>query len=193
MRVRRGDFRCRLDCKLVNQQGIRPLLGCKACLGMKIVAYLNNDQLNRPSTTDAEVFAVDESIPVSRERLIQKYPSVFADEVGCLEGELLYHIRLDPQAVPVQHAPRRIPVARREALRTTLDDLVRQDILVPVTRPTQWINSMVAVDKPDGRMRICLDPKELNEAIQREHFPLPTIEEIATRLHGAKLFSVLDA
>ena len=42
-------------------------------------------------------------------------------------------------------------------------------------------------------MRICLDPKELNEAIQREHYPLPTIEEVATRLPGAKLFSVLDA
>jgi len=52
---------------------------------------------------------------------------------------------------------------------------------------------MVAVPKSDGRMRICLDPKELNEAIQREHYQLPTIEEVATRLHGAKLFSVLDA
>ena len=29
-------------------------------------------------------------------------------------------------------------------------------------------------------------------AIQREHYPLPTIEEIATRLHGAKVFAVLD-
>lgn len=52
---------------------------------------------------------------------------------------------------------------------------------------------MVAVPKPDGRMRICLDPKELNEAIKREHYQIPTIEEVATRLHGAKLFSVLDA
>ena len=84
-------------------------------------------------------------------------------------------------------------MARREALRETLDDLVRQEILAPVTRPTQWVNSMVVVDKPDGRVRICLDPKELNEAIQREHYPLPTIEEVATRLHRARLFSVLDA
>ena len=108
--------------------------------------------------------------------------SVFTNEVGLLEGE--YHIRLDPQADPIQHAPWRVPVARREGLRETL---------APVTRPTPWVSSMVAVDKPDGRMRICLDPKELNEAIQREHYQLPTIEEVATRLHGAKLFSVLDA
>ena len=43
-----------------------------------------------------------------------------------------------------------------------------------------------------GTLRICLDPKDLNKAIQREHYPLPTIEDIATRLHGAKVFSVLD-
>ena len=193
LRVRRGDFKCRLDCKLVGQQGIRPLLGRKACIGMKIVAYLDNDQLNKPSTKNAEVYAVgdDESSQVTKEQLIQKYPSVFANEVGLLEGE--YHIRLDPQADPIQHAPRRVPVARREGLRETLDDLVKREVLAPVTRPTPWVSSMVAVDKPDGRMRICLDPKELNEAIQREHYQLPTIEEVATRLHGAKLFSVLDA
>ena len=38
-----------------------------------------------------------------------------------------------------------------------------------------------------------MDPRDLNVAIKREHFPMPTIEEIATRLNGAKLFSVFDA
>ena len=85
-----------------------------------------------------------------------------------------------------------MPVALRDRLKKTLDLLVEQDILAPVTEPTPWISSMVAVPKSDGRLRICLDPKDLNQAIQREHYPLPTIEEIATRLHGAKVFTVLD-
>ena len=38
-----------------------------------------------------------------------------------------------------------------------------------------------------------LDPKDLNRAVQREHYPLPTIEDVATRLHGAKVFTKLDA
>ena len=45
---------------------------------------------------------------------------------------------------------------------------------------------------PQKGRKICLDPKELNKAVQREHYPLPTIEEIATRLYGAKCFSILD-
>ena len=51
---------------------------------------------------------------------------------------------------------------------------------------------MVVVPKKDGTLRICLDPKDLNKAILREHYPLPTIEDIATRLHGAKVFTILD-
>ena len=51
---------------------------------------------------------------------------------------------------------------------------------------------MVVVPKKNGALRICLDPKELNKAIQREHYPLPTTEDVATRLYGAKVFTVLD-
>ena len=61
-----------------------------------------------------------------------------------------------------------------------------------VTTPTPWISSMVVVPKPNGTLRICLDPKDLNRALQRENYPLPTIEEVASRLHGAKVFTVLD-
>lgn len=61
-----------------------------------------------------------------------------------------------------------------------------------VTTPTPWISSMVVVPKKKGKHRICLDPKDLNNAIQRENYPLPTIEEIAARLHGAKVFTLLD-
>ena len=50
---------------------------------------------------------------------------------------------------------------------------------------------MVVVPKPNGALRICLDPKDLNRALQRENYPLPTIEEVAPRLHGAKGFTVL--
>ena len=39
---------------------------------------------------------------------------------------------------------------------------------------------------------LCLDHKYLNQVILREHYPLPTIEDVATRLHGAKVFTVLD-
>ena len=51
---------------------------------------------------------------------------------------------------------------------------------------------MVTVPKKNGKICICLDPKNLNKAIQRENYLLPTIEDIATCLHGAKVFTKLD-
>ena len=70
--------------------------------------------------------------------------------------------------------------------------MVEQDIIAPVTAPTPRVSSFVVVPKTDGKIRLCLDPKDLNQAIQREHYPLPTIEDVATRLHGAKVFTKLD-
>ena len=54
-------------------------------------------------------------------------------------------------------------------------------------------NSIVIVEKPDGNLRICLDPKDLNRAMKREYFQLPTAAEITRKLTGAKVFSKLDA
>ena len=83
-------------------------------------------------------------------------------------------------------------MAIREQLKETLTQLTKQDITQPVREPTPWISSMVVVPKRNGSLRICLDPKDLNRAIQCHHYPLPTIEDIATRLHGTKMFTVVD-
>ena len=72
LRVWRGNFQCQLDCKLVDSPVICSLLGWKACLGMKIIAYLDNDELHKPDTGDAPVHALVEHGPVSTEELLSK-------------------------------------------------------------------------------------------------------------------------
>ena len=78
-------------------------------------------------------------------------------------------------------------LALRAKLRETLEDLVEQDVIEQVKTPTPWISSVVVVPKKNGKLRVCLDPKDLNNAIQRENYPLPTIEEIATRLMHSRI------
>ena len=51
---------------------------------------------------------------------------------------------------------------------------------------------MVAVVKPN-KIRICIDPRDLNEAIKREQFPMTTIKEVVANMPHAKVFLVLDA
>ena len=145
---------------------------------MKIVSYLDNDALHKLDTGGTPVYSIGESNPLTTQQLIKQYPAVFGDGVGHLEGQ--YHIRLDESVIPVQHSPRRVPVPLRKALKSTLVDLKQQGIITPVERPTSWISSVVIVPKKNGNLRICLDPQDLNHAILREHYPLPTIEDVAT-------------
>lgn len=65
---------------------------------------------------------------------------------------------------------------------------------VPLNEPADWVSSLVCVDKPDGSIRVFLDPRDLNpHAIKREHYPLPLVEDITSSSARATLFSTLDA
>ena len=186
LRVWRGDFRCLLDRNLVKRRRVRPVLGRKECPRVNIMKCLDNDQLNRPQAPDSEVYTHDvpATSPVSAYQLLfKRFRRVFADGVSALTDE--YHMVLDESVRPVQQPPRRVPVAIRERLRETLEE--KREIIARVTTPTPWISSMVVVPKKNGKLRICSDPMDLNRALHRENYPLPTIEEVASRLHGTKV------
>ena len=51
---------------------------------------------------------------------------------------------------------------------------------------------MLAIVKPN-KVRICIDPRDLNRAILREHYQLPTIDEVASWLTDARKFTLCDA
>ena len=54
------------------------------------------------------------------------------------------------------------------------------------------MNSLVIVHKANGKLRICIDPRDLNKAIKRQHFQLPSAEELFAQISGAKYFAKLD-
>ena len=66
-------------------------------------------------------------------------------------------------------------------------------IVAKVTCSIEWVNCFVNVEKPKTKsLRICLDPKALNGAIRRPHYPMQTCDEVLSELSGAAYFSVLD-
>ncbi|XP_041784951.1 uncharacterized protein K02A2.6-like [Anopheles merus] len=65
-------------------------------------------------------------------------------------------------------------------------------ILEPVDF-SEWAAPILAVRKPNGRVRICADYSTgLNEALEPNHYPLPTPEEIFAQLNGSTVFSIVD-
>ena len=100
---------------------------------------------------------------------------------------------MDRNVSPVVNLPRRVPVPAKDAMKTELENLVSTQIIAPVTEPTNWVSSVLAVPKKDGSIRVCLDPKDLNTAIKRSNYPLPTVDDVTSRLTKAKVFSAMDA
>ena len=135
-------------------------------------------------------------LKTGKDPLLEEYADVF-EGLGKLDGK--YGIVTDKSVKPVVHPPRRLPVAMTEHVQRKLEEMTADDVIAKVNQPTDWVSSMLVVSKPPSeasgemKIRICLDPRDVNVAIKQEHFPMPTIEEIATRLNGAKLFSVFDA
>lgn len=111
--------------------------------------------------------------PLTEQDIMTDFTDLF-EGLGQLPGE--YHIDLDPTVKPVQHNPRRVPQALKKDLRKEIDRLVVKGALQKVTIPTDWIGSMVVVRKTSGKLRVCIDPKDLNHVIKRSHYPMTTVE-----------------
>ncbi|XP_061722995.1 uncharacterized protein K02A2.6-like [Cydia pomonella] len=110
--------------------------------------------------------------------------------IGCLK-QYKYDIDLvDNPKLPICPA-RKIPHTIRQKVKDELDSMVEQKIIKPVTKPTPAVSPMVVVKKND-KIRLCLDPSEINKNLKRRHYPLNTLEEIAARIHGSKWFTLLD-
>lgn len=109
-----------------------------------------------------------------------------------------YHVTLDPGAVPVIHPPRAVPIHLREVFKTELNNMEELGVIVPVNEPTDWVNSVVLNETVNyegeiTKLRECLDPRDLNKWVKREHYHTRTIDDAASHLHDAKFFSIVDA
>ena len=68
------------------------------------------------------------------------------------------------------------------------------DVLEPIpeNESTEWFNSLAFSRKESGKLRVCLEPRDVNVAIKQTYHRTPTIEDITHKLSGAGVFSKLD-
>ena len=126
----------------------------------------------------------------STQSIVNKYGEIF-NGVGKLK-EFEMEIHIDPGVKPVAQPPRRIPFQIRSKVDDKIRELEHLDIIERVDGPTPWVSPLVAVPKPNGEVRVCVDMRQANQAILRERHPIPTVEETLQELHGAAVFSKLD-
>ena len=142
MKVELNGSKHELNFIIVDQE-VTPLLGLKSSQGMGLVKIMMSDA----DTPVNHVAAIPEQ-GVTENTLGDPVLSPFAEVfhgIGCLPGE--YSIQLDKDVQPVVHPPRRVPVPKKEAMKVELDKMVAGKIITPVTEPTDWVSSVLAVPK----------------------------------------------
>ncbi|UYV78565.1 K02A2.6-like, partial [Cordylochernes scorpioides] len=121
----------------------------------------------------------------------REFPEIFN---GLGHAEINYKISLQPDAKPYALCtPRRVPISLMKQVKEQLEEMTRLGVIESVEEPTEWCAGMVAVSKPGGKIRICVDLTKLNQYIRRENYPLPATEHILGQLGNACYFSKLDA
>ncbi|XP_072375199.1 uncharacterized protein [Diabrotica undecimpunctata] len=105
-----------------------------------------------------------------------------------------YEITTNDKFEPVCYPPTKCPIKIRNSLKTELDRLVQRKAIVKVENidPRASINRMVIVEKSNGKLRICLDPSDLNKHIVRKPRVGESIEEICSKLLNKNVYSVFD-
>lgn len=154
---------------IVVEQGQTTLLGLPSCIDIglvNVVCAINNNNIT------------------------SQYTDVF-DGLGKLP--CMHALRLKEGHKPVVQSARRVPFRLRDKLKSTLDSMESTGTIAKVRIPTDWVHPIVNVLKPNGSLRVCLDPTELNRCIKREHFTLPTATEIFSKLANSTVFTTLDA
>lgn len=101
-------------------------------------------------------------------------------------------IEMDPAVKPVFQPVRRVPIPMEAAVNQKLDQLLKRDLIEVKNGPASWVSPLVVVGKASGEPRICLDLRRVNQAVVREHFPMPVVDEYLARLGHGKIWSKLD-
>ena len=138
-------------------------------------------------------------IPLTKQDILSQYSGCF-EGIGRFPWDP-YKFHLKPEHKPAQHARRKVPIHLESAFNEEIKSLVKQGILEEVKEHTDWVNS-VSVQKDTGNhfspnhtvknLRICLDPRDLNEALEREPYHTRSVDEITPKLQGITVFTIVD-
>ena len=141
--------------------------------------------------------------PLTKQDILDVYSDVFTG-IGKFPG-LLYKFQLKPNAKPARHAPRKVPIHLQDAFHKEIRNLEQLGILEETKDVMEWVNSFVIMEKKiptdsnssqghsmNKKLRICLDPRDLNEVLETEPYYTHSIEEIMGKFHGMTRFTIAD-
>uniref|UniRef100_A0A9J8C449 Gypsy retrotransposon integrase-like protein 1 n=1 Tax=Cyprinus carpio carpio TaxID=630221 RepID=A0A9J8C449_CYPCA len=149
-------------------------------------------QLSALATTSPVVVDMDPNLSAAQKTELQHLVGQFLDVFSPLPGRttVIQHEVRTPPGVIVRQRPYRVPEARRHAIETEVQEMLKLGVIEPSQSP--WSSPIVMVPKPDGTLRFCNDFRRLNEVSEFDGYPMPRVDELLDRLGRARFISTLD-
>ena len=110
--------------------------------------------------------------------------------LGTLAEEV--HLEVNTEVRPVITPSRRVPAALRLKFEDEIDRLQNLGVITPVSEPTPQVNSVAIATKKSAGIRVCIDTRPHNTALQQERHQMVILDEILPDLSNAKVFSTVD-
>ncbi len=101
-----------------------------------------------------------------------------------------HKINLIPGANPVKQRSYRLAKFKSDILKEELTKLIDKKLIEPSY--SEWSSPVVLVPKKNGKWRMCVDYRKVNDLTVKDSYSLPYIDEIFDSLDGAKIFTTMD-
>ena len=127
--------------------------------------------------------------------LLREYIDIFAwsyqDMPGLNTDIVVHRLPLKPECPPVKQKLRRSHPDMALKIKEEVQKQINAGFLVTSEYP-QWLANIVPVPKKDGKVRMCVDYRDLNKASPKDDFPLPHIDVLVDNTAKSKVFSFMD-
>lgn len=141
---------------------------------------------------DLENILREHTVDVSlenKERLIKMILEIQASDVVEIKDNYAVRVNLKDDS-SYAYAPRRFAWKERQQVREITDDLLARGIIKISTSP--YCARVMPVVKKNGKMRLCVDLRPLNQKVLKQKYPFPLIEDCLSRLSNKSIFTLLD-
>ena len=155
---------------------------CKSLLSLRVSEHLQLLTINKQNILAMDCNAVERALPLPAQRCFLRRretgrTTTSGDWPDCTSGSTV-------NEEEGANGPKRAP-------KTGIGPVVQHR-----SDSKSWyshFSAIVVTTNNNGKVRLCIDPKPLNQALHRNHYPLPTIDDVLPLLSKARVFTVLDA
>ena len=130
--------------------------------------------------------------PDCKAHVMKLYPDLF-EGVSTIQGAKV-KLDVDPNVPSLVQPPRKIPSAMVKPLKKEIDNMLNLGVIqkLDISEAMDWCHNLVLVHKPNGKLRVCLDPCTINKALRSNLHNARTFQDITSSIRSVKNVPKID-